>query len=154
MPRRRAPLTAGNRPLATAGSTCLLLEEVLRAIPADRLAVHFHNTYGQALANILAALQARCHPPRPHAHCRSDAGAQMGIATVDSSVAGLGGCPYARGASGNVPTEDVVFMLDGLGVRTGVDLDKLVDVGRFICSAIGRDNQSKAAVAIESKRIR
>lgn len=78
---------------------------------------------------------------------------QEGISTVDSSVAGLGGCPYARGASGNVATEDVVFMLDGLGVETGVDLDLLVDVGRFISDALGRQSESRAAIAIESKRI-
>lgn len=80
--------------------------------------MHFHDTYGQALSNILTALQ-------------------LGIATVDSSVAGLGGCPYAKGATGNVATEDVVYMLDGLGIESGVDLDILVDVGHFISSQLG-----------------
>ena len=99
--------------IGTPGSTAKMLDEVIKVVPADKLAVHFHNTYGQALANILVALE-------------------KGISVVDSSVAGLGGCPYAEGASGNVSTEDVIFMLQGLGIKTGVDLDKLLDVGTFI----------------------
>jgi hydroxymethylglutaryl-CoA lyase len=98
-------------------------------VPVAALAVHFHDTYGQALANILAVLD-------------------RGIAVVDSSVAGLGGCPYARGAAGNVATEDVVYMLDGLGIHTGVDLAAVAAAGRFICRALGRSPASKAAQAL------
>ncbi len=112
----------------TAGSTARLLECLLRDIPASQLAVHCHDTYGQALANILVALQ-------------------HGIATVDASVSGLGGCPYARGASGNVATEDVVYMLDGLGIETGVDLDALVAAGVAISQDLGRASGSRAALA-------
>ena len=105
-----------------------MIEAVTRTVPVERLAVHFHDTYGQALANTLAALQ-------------------QGIAVVDSSVAGLGGCPYARGASGNVATEDVLYMLDGLGIETGVDLEAVIDAGRFICRALGRRPSSRVAQA-------
>ena len=105
-----------------------LLDRLLERIPADRLAVHFHDTYGQALANILVALQA-------------------GITTIDSSVAGLGGCPYARGASGNVATEDVVYMLSGLGIEHGVNLEKLIETGRNICKILGRPVMSKVNLA-------
>ena len=90
---------------------------------------------GQALANIYASLE-------------------VGVATFDASIAGLGGCPYAAGASGNVATEDVVYMLNGLGVRSGVDLDKLVDIGAWICGVLGREPSSKAARAIAAKRKR
>ncbi len=96
-----------------------MIEAVASQVPRDRLAVHFHDTYGQALANILATLE-------------------QGIAVVDSSVAGLGGCPYAKGATGNVASEDVLYMLNGLGIETGVDLDKLAAAGRFISGALGR----------------
>ncbi|MCH2396555.1 MAG: hydroxymethylglutaryl-CoA lyase, partial [Oceanibaculum sp.] len=99
----------------------------------ERLAVHFHDTYGQALANIYAALD-------------------LGVAVLDSSVAGLGGCPYAKGASGNVATEDVVYMLNGLGIETGVDLDALVDAALFISQALGRPPSSRVACAISGKR--
>ena len=99
----------------------------------DKLAVHFHDTYGQGLANILVSLERN-------------------IQTIDASVAGLGGCPYAPGASGNVATEDVVYMLDGLGVETGVDLDKLVCAADYICDVLGRDSSSRAGRAIASKR--
>lgn len=105
-----------------------MLEEVLKFVPSDRLAVHCHDTYGQAIANIYAALQ-------------------MGISVVDSSVAGLGGCPYAAGASGNVATEDVVYLLNGLGIRSGVDLDALIEAGKFISEALGRQSNSKVAMA-------
>ena len=105
-----------------------LLDRLLDRIPADQLAVHFHDTYGQALANILAALQA-------------------GIMTIDSSVAGLGGCPYARGASGNVATEDVVYMLNGLGIKHGVNLTNLIEVGRDICKILERPVMSKVSLA-------
>ena len=102
-------------------------------MPIDRLAVHLHDTYGQALANIYAALE-------------------LGVAVVDSSVAGLGGCPYAKGASGNVATEDVVYMLNGLGIETGVDLDQVFAAGRFICAELGREPASKVAQALAAKR--
>ena len=108
---------------------------VVRAVAGETgiamLAVHFHDTRGQALANILACLEE-------------------GVATVDGAVAGLGGCPYAPGASGNVATEDLVFMLEGMGVATGVDLDRAVEAGRFIAAHLGRDTGSKVAQAIAS----
>ncbi|MFS2013411.1 hydroxymethylglutaryl-CoA lyase [Azospirillum sp. CT11-132] len=105
-----------------------MIAAVTERVPVEKIAVHFHDTYGQALANILAALQ-------------------MGVAVVDSSVAGLGGCPYAKGASGNVASEDVLYMLNGLGIETGVDLDKLIAAGAFISDAIGRPTASKVARA-------
>ncbi len=119
--------------IGTPGKVKRMLETVARAVPVERLAVHLHDTYGQALANLYAALE-------------------LGVATADSSVAGLGGCPYAKGASGNVATEDVVYLLDGLGVETGVDLAKVYDAGRFICDALGREPASKVAKALASKR--
>ncbi|MFO7481599.1 hydroxymethylglutaryl-CoA lyase [Oceanibaculum nanhaiense] len=119
--------------VGTPGKAAALVERVAREVPMDRLAVHFHDTYGQALANIYAALD-------------------LGVAVVDSSVAGLGGCPYAKGASGNVATEDVVYMLDGLGIETGVDLDALVDAALFISKALGRPPSSRVACAIAGKR--
>ena len=100
-----------------------------RDVPVEKLAVHLHDTYGQALANTYAALE-------------------LGVSVVDSSVAGLGGCPYARGASGNVATEDVVYLLNGLGIEHGVDLDKLIAAGNFIVEKIGRSNGSKVAAAL------
>ena len=109
-----------------------LVETVAGAVPLDRLAVHFHDTYGQALANILAVLE-------------------IGVATIDASVAGLGGCPYAAGASGNVATEDVVYMLDGLGVDSGVDLGALVRTAWFIADALGRPPASKVVHALKNK---
>lgn len=109
--------------------TQTMLQHVLEVAPADKLAVHFHDTYGQALANILAALQ-------------------QGIAVVDSAVAGLGGCPYAKGASGNVATEDVVYMLDGMGISTGIDLNKLVACGNQIAASLNRKSNSKVAIAM------
>jgi isopropylmalate/homocitrate/citramalate synthase len=119
--------------VGTPGKVKRMIETVARAVPVERLAVHLHDTYGQALANLYAALE-------------------LGVATADSSVAGLGGCPYAKGASGNVATEDVVYLLDGLGVETGVDLAKVYDAGRFICDALGREPASKVARALASKR--
>lgn len=113
----------------TAGSTQRLLETLLAHIPARQLALHCHDTYGQALANILVGLQ-------------------HGIATIDASVAGLGGCPYARGATGNVATEDVVYMLNGMGIDTGIDLNALVGAGARISNALGRRNSSRAANAL------
>jgi isopropylmalate/homocitrate/citramalate synthase len=110
-----------------------MIEAVAADMPRERLAVHFHDTYGQALANILAALE-------------------LGIAVVDSAVAGLGGCPYAPGASGNVASEDVLYMLRGLGIETGVDLDRLADAGSYICQALGRQPASRVAQALAAKR--
>ncbi len=101
-----------------------LILSVAQRVPLKHIAVHFHDTRGQALANIFACLE-------------------QGVSIVDSSVAGLGGCPYANGATGNVATEDLVYMLKGMGIETGVDLDTLVSVGRFICEALGRENQSR-----------
>ncbi|MFI2811883.1 MULTISPECIES: hydroxymethylglutaryl-CoA lyase [Microbulbifer] len=106
-----------------------MVETVAACVPMEKLAVHFHDTYGQALANIYAALQA-------------------GVTVVDSAVAGLGGCPYARGASGNVASEDVLYMLNGLDIDTGVDLHKLVAAGNFISAELGRESNSRVARAI------
>jgi isopropylmalate/homocitrate/citramalate synthase len=106
-----------------------MVRAVSHAVPVKHLAVHFHDTWGQALANILATLE-------------------IGIESIDSSVAGLGGCPYAKGASGNVATEDVVYMLDGLGIETNIDLEKLAAAGRTIMRVLGRPSTSKAAAAL------
>ncbi|MEW9304475.1 hydroxymethylglutaryl-CoA lyase [Labrys neptuniae] len=105
---------------------------VAREIGIERVAVHFHDTYGQALANVLACLE-------------------LGVTVVDSSVAGLGGCPYAPGASGNLATEDLVYMLDGLGVETGVDLDRVAAAGRAVCTALGSAPRSRAGQALAAK---
>lgn len=110
--------------VGTPGTISKMLDEVVRVVPPEKLAAHFHDTYGQALANILTSLD-------------------YGISVVDSSVSGLGGCPYARGASGNAATEDVVYMLHGMGIKTGIDLNKLVSVGRYICQQLGRQSESK-----------
>uniref|UniRef100_A0AAY4BNA6 hydroxymethylglutaryl-CoA lyase n=1 Tax=Denticeps clupeoides TaxID=299321 RepID=A0AAY4BNA6_9TELE len=120
--------------VGTPGGMIEMLEAVKHEVPVEALAVHCHDTYGQALANILVALQ-------------------MGISVVDSSVAGLGGCPYAQGASGNVATEDVVYMLHGLGIQTGVDLAKLMDAGAFICQSLNRRTSSKVAQAASFQAI-
>jgi hydroxymethylglutaryl-CoA lyase len=109
-----------------------MVDAVAKHVPVRQLAVHFHDTYGQALANILATLE-------------------LGIGVVDSSVAGLGGCPYAKGASGNVATEDVVYMLNGMGIATGIDLDRLAKVGRAILQQLGRAPASKVAQALAAK---
>lgn len=105
---------------------------VAERVPMGKLAAHFHDTYGQALANLLAVMQ-------------------LGVSTVDSSVAGLGGCPYAKGASGNVATEDVVYMLDGMGIHTDVDLDALAATGRWICEQLGKRPASRVAQALAAK---
>ncbi|HEY4264784.1 MAG TPA: hydroxymethylglutaryl-CoA lyase [Micropepsaceae bacterium] len=118
--------------VGTPRKTQILLETVSAECPREKLAVHFHDTYGQGLANILAALE-------------------MGIAVVDSSVAGLGGCPYAPGASGNVASEDVLYMLSGMGIQTGVDLGLLVETGRFIAGAFHRPPGSKANIALSNR---
>ncbi|CAO2837413.1 unnamed protein product [Amaranthus hypochondriacus] len=115
--------------IGTPGSVIPMLEAVMAVVPVEKLAVHFHDTYGQSLPNILVALQ-------------------MGINTIDSSVAGLGGCPYAKGATGNVATEDVVYMLHGLGIKTNVDMGKLLSAGEFICNHLGRPSVSKTAIAL------
>jgi hydroxymethylglutaryl-CoA lyase len=115
--------------VGTPGSVVRVIEAVSEKVSIHCLAVHLHDTYGQALANIYAALQ-------------------MGIDVVDSSVAGLGGCPYAKGASGNVATEDLVYMLNGLGIEHGVDLDKLMAAGRYITEQLGRENGSKVSRAL------
>lgn len=105
-----------------------LVATVARVVPMEHLAVHFHDTRGQALANILACLE-------------------LGVSVVDSSVGGLGGCPYASGATGNVATEDVLYMLHGMDIETGVDMDRLIEVGRFISTRLGRETQSRVARA-------
>ena len=105
-----------------------MLAAVAAEVPMAALAVHFHDTRGQALANILACLE-------------------LGVAVVDSSVSGAGGCPYARGATGNVASEDVVYMLHGMGIATGVDLDKLIEAGRWLSTQLARDNGSKVGKA-------
>ena len=105
-----------------------MVEVVAERVPVDRLAAHFHDTYGQAHANLYAVME-------------------LGIAVIDSAVAGLGGCPYAPGASGNVATEDVLYMLHGLGIETGVDLDRLLAASRFICDHLGRMPASRVAQA-------
>lgn len=110
-----------------------VMERTLRHFPLAEVSGHFHDTYGQALANIYACLE-------------------MGISVFDASIAGLGGCPYARGATGNVATEDVVFMLDGLGIASGIDLGRLVDAGDFICRVLGRRLASRSGAALLAKR--
>jgi hydroxymethylglutaryl-CoA lyase len=119
----------------TPGKTKAMIEACAQRVPLQQLAGHFHDTYGQALANIYAALE-------------------LGVNTFDASVAGLGGCPYAAGASGNVATEDVVYLLHGLGLRTGVDLDRLVDTGQWICGVLGKPSASKAGRALAAKKKR
>lgn len=108
-----------------------LFLSLMRVVPRESLAAHFHDTYGQALANIFSILQE-------------------GIATFDASVAGLGGCPYAMGATGNVATEDVLYMLEGMGIETGIDLAKLIAVGKFICDKLKRPVNSKVSLARKS----
>jgi hydroxymethylglutaryl-CoA lyase len=118
----------------TPSKTAALLDAVLPLLSQDKIAVHFHDTFGQALANILVALQ-------------------YGISVIDSSVAGLGGCPYAKGAAGNVATEDVVYMLNGMNISTGIDLVKLCKAGDKIIGQLGRSSQSKVALAMRSPLI-
>jgi hydroxymethylglutaryl-CoA lyase len=118
--------------VGTPGRTRAMIETVARRVPIGKLAGHYHDTYGQALANIYASLEA-------------------GVKTFDSSVSGLGGCPYAKGATGNVATEDVVYMMNGLGIATGVDLEKLRQAGEFICKQLGREPASKVARALAAK---
>lgn len=118
--------------VGTPNTTIDMLSEVLKAVPIEKIALHMHDTYGQALANIYAGLQ-------------------MGVSVIDSSVAGLGGCPYAKGASGNVATEDVLYMLNGMNIQTGIDLNKIVGTSWFISEALGRKPASKVANAMHKK---
>ncbi len=119
----------------TAGATRQLFEVVGARVPRERLAGHFHDTYGQAVANVHAGLLE-------------------GIAVFDSSVAGLGGCPYAKGATGNVATEDLLYLMNGMGIETGIDMDRLVDAGQRICAVLGKENGSRVARALLAKRSR
>lgn len=118
--------------VGTPGKTKAMIDACARRVPIEKLAGHYHDTYGQALANIYASLEA-------------------GLTTFDASVAGLGGCPYAAGASGNVATEDVVYLLDGMGYASGVDLAKLVAIGRWICGVLGKEPASKVNRAYREK---
>jgi hydroxymethylglutaryl-CoA lyase len=118
--------------IGTAGKTKALLATVAERVPLERLAGHFHDTYGQALTNVYAAME-------------------MGVATFDCSVAGLGGCPYAKGATGNLASEDVLYLLDGLGIDTGVDMRKLRAAGQFISDVLGRPPVSRVARALAAK---
>ncbi|MGH8075077.1 MAG: hydroxymethylglutaryl-CoA lyase [Lysobacter sp.] len=115
--------------VGTPGKARAMLKAVAAEVPMPALAVHFHDTYGQALSNILACLEE-------------------GVAVVDSAVSGVGGCPYAKGASGNVASEDVVYMLHGLGIETGIDLDRLADTGRWLAALLGRETGSKVGKAL------
>lgn len=119
--------------VGTAGRVKQVMESAMKLVPLAELSGHFHDTYGQALTNIYACLE-------------------LGVHTFDASVAGLGGCPYAKGATGNVATEDVVYLLHGLGIQTGIDLDKLVDAGVYISQVLGRKPASRVANAILSRR--
>jgi hydroxymethylglutaryl-CoA lyase len=119
--------------VGTPAKTKLMLDACSERVPVAKLAGHYHDTYGQALANTYASLE-------------------LGVRTFDASIAGLGGCPYAKGASGNVATEDVVYMLHGMGMKTGVDLDALVEIGAWISKLLGRDYGSKAGKAIAAKK--
>ncbi|TVR96994.1 MAG: hydroxymethylglutaryl-CoA lyase [Rhodospirillales bacterium] len=118
--------------VGTAGEAERLVDQVAATVPVERLAAHFHDTYGQALANVLAVLG-------------------RGVAVVDSAVAGLGGCPYAPGAAGNLATEDLVYMLHGFGVATGADLGHVAAAGRFICNELRRSPDSKTARALAAR---
>ena len=117
----------------TPAKTKAMIQACAAQVPMEKLAGHYHDTYGQALANIYASLE-------------------LGVGTFDASIAGLGGCPYAAGASGNVATEDVVYMLHGVGLRTGIDLERLVDIGQWISGVLQRDYGSKAGKAIAAKK--
>lgn len=121
--------------VGTPGTVAPMLDAVLHEVPAGRLAVHFHDTYGQGLANLLPALE-------------------RGIRTIDCSVAGLGGCPYAPGASGNVASEEVVYLLHGLGMHTGVNLEKLAATGQWVSEQLGRANGSRVGQALHARALR
>jgi hydroxymethylglutaryl-CoA lyase len=117
----------------TAGRTQALFRRVAERVPVAALAGHFHDTYGQALANLYAALE-------------------LGVATFDCSVSGLGGCPYAKGATGNVASEDVLYLLDGLGIDTGVDMTRLRRAGKYISAHLGREPASRVARALDARQ--
>src|SRR5688500_15211609 len=119
--------------VGTPGKTRAMIEACAKRVPVAKLAGHYHDTYGQALANVYASLE-------------------LGVATFDASIAGLGGCPYAKGATGNVATEDVIYMLHGMGIATGVDLDRLVDIGQWICGVLGKAPASRAGRAMAAKK--
>ena len=119
--------------VSTARKTQAVMLRAAEEFPLERLSGHFHDTYGQALANIYAAME-------------------VGVAIFHSSVSGLGGCPYAKGATGNVATEDVIYLMNGLGIETGIDLDQVVDAGQFISQQLGRKGASRAGNAIAAKR--
>jgi hydroxymethylglutaryl-CoA lyase len=119
--------------VGTPGKAQALVDAVAARVPVERLAVHFHDTYGQALANILAVME-------------------RGVSVIDSAVAGLGGCPFSPGATGNLATEDVLFMMDGLGIETGVDLSAVVEAGRFITEKLGRTPESRVNRALTAKQ--
>jgi hydroxymethylglutaryl-CoA lyase len=121
--------------VGTPARTQHMIEAVARVVPLDRLAGHYHDTYGMAAANVYASLE-------------------MGVGVFDSSVAGLGGCPYSPGASGNVATEDIVYLLDGLGIDSGVDLSKVAEAGAYICHILQREPASRVAQALAAKRRR
>ena len=118
--------------VGTPAQCVAMVEAVAEKVPRGKLAAHFHDTYGQSLANIMAVME-------------------RGIAVFDTAVAGLGGCPYAKGASGNVGTEDVIYLMNGLGIEHGVDLDAIARAGRDICAALGREPASKVAQALKSR---
>jgi len=119
----------------TPGKTRRMIEAVAARIPVEKLGGHYHDTYGQAIGNILASLE-------------------LGMAAFDSSVAGLGGCPYSPGATGNVASEDVLYLLDGLGIETGVSMDRLLDAAEYICGVLGRPTHSRAGRALLARRKR
>ena len=120
--------------VGTPAHVSAVFEAAARAFSIDQISGHFHDTYGQACANVLACLE-------------------LGVSTFDTSVAGLGGCPYAKGATGNVATEDVLYMLHGMGISTGIDLDKVCDAGQFISQALGRAPLSRVNRALAAKRV-
>ncbi len=119
--------------VGTAARVSAVFEAAARAFPINQISGHFHDTYGQACANVLACLE-------------------LGVSTFDTSVAGLGGCPYAKGATGNVATEDVLYMLHGMGIETGIDLDRVCDAGQFISHVLGRAPHSRVSRALTAKR--
>src|SRR6185295_925503 len=118
--------------VGTPAKCVAMIDAVAERVPREKIAAHFHDTYGQSLANILAVME-------------------RGITVFDTAVGGLGGCPYAKGASGNVGTEDVLYLLNGLGIEHGVDLDAIAKAGRDICIALGREPASKVAQALKAK---
>ena len=131
--RSRPSSTACTIGVGTPARTAAVFEAAARASPLAQISGHFHDTYGQACANVLACLE-------------------LGVSTFDTSVAGLGGCPYAKGATGNVATEDVLYMLHGMGIETGIDLDLVCEAGQFISQVLGRAPHSRVNRALAAKR--